>query len=229
MSRLLLVLRPPPAGGRTAAILRALGHEAVEAPLFTVTPLAWAPPPADRFDALALTSANAVAQAGPELARYRDLPVFVVGDATARAATSAGLNVRHIGHGDGAALAEAAAQAGVRRMLHLCGREHRPLRGEVTVTACPVYAAEARDSLPPAALEAIGRGAIVLLHSPRAAALFAGLADAASLGRDAIPLAAISPHAAASAGLGWKKVTVAEQPSDDALLAAALAMCDHPG
>jgi uroporphyrinogen-III synthase len=223
------VLRPSPAGGRTAAILRALGHEAVEAPLFTVTPIAWTPPPADRFDALALTSANAAAQAGSELARYRDLPAFVVGDATARAATSAGLNVRHIGHGDGAALAEAAAQAGVRSMLHLCGREHRPLRGEVAVTACPVYAAEARDSLPAAAIEAIGRGAIVLLHSPRAAALFAGLADTAGLGRDAIRLAAISPHAAASAGIGWKAVTVAEQPSDDALLAAALAMCDHPG
>jgi uroporphyrinogen-III synthase len=229
MSRPLLVLRPPPAGRRTAAILRALGHEAVEAPLFTIRPLAWTPPPAGGFDALALTSANAAAHAGPELARYRDLPAFVVGDATARAATSAGLDVRHIGHGDGAALAEAAAKAGVRRMLHLCGREHRPLRGEIEVTACPVYAAEAGDALPPAALEAIDRGGVVLLHSPRAAALFAGLADAAGLRRDAILLAAISANAAASAGAGWKAVTVAEQPSDDALLAAALAMCDHPG
>jgi uroporphyrinogen-III synthase len=229
MSRPLLVLRPAPAGARTAAMLRALGHEAVEAPLFTITPLAWTPPPADRFDALALTSANAAAHAGPELACYRDLPTFVVGDATARAATSAGLNVRHIGEGDGAALAEAAAEAGIRRMLHLCGREHRPLRGQVAVTACPVYASEARDALPPAALDAIARGAVVLLHSPRAAALFSGLADAAGLPRSETILAVISANAAATAGTGWKAVVVAGQPNDDALLAAALAMCDHPG
>jgi uroporphyrinogen-III synthase len=229
MSRPLLVLRPPPAGARTAAALRALGHEAVEAPLFTVRPLAWTHPPAEQFDAVALTSANAAANAGPDLARYRDLPAFVVGDATARAAASAGLIVRHIGHGDGAALAEAAARAGIRRMLHLCGREHRPLRGDVAVTTRPVYAAEALHELPPAAVEAIGRGAVVLLHSPRGAALFAGLADAAGLARETILLAVISANAAASAGTGWKAIAIAEQPSDDALLAAALAMCDHPG
>ena len=156
-------------------------------------------------------------------------PTFVVGDATARAAATAGLIVRHIGHGDGAALAAAAASAGIGRMLHLCGREHRPLRGSIEVTDCPVYAAEARHHLPPAAVEAISRGAVVLLHSPRSAALFSGLADAAGLARDRILLAAISANAAASAGAGWNTIAIADQPNDDALLAAALAMCDHPG
>ncbi|WP_367277028.1 uroporphyrinogen-III synthase [Bradyrhizobium sp.] len=134
--------------------------------------------------------------AGPELARYRALPAFVVGDATARAAASAGLTVRHVGQGDGAALAQAAAAAGVRRMLHLCGREHRPLRGSVQVTACPVYAADACRDLPVAAVDALRHGAVVLLHSPRAAALFAGLSDAAGLARGTILLAAISARAA---------------------------------
>jgi uroporphyrinogen-III synthase len=224
----MLVLRPAPAGARTAASLRALGHQAIEAPLFTVRPLAWTPPPAEQFDALALTSANAVIHAGPALARYRDLPVFVVGAATARAATAAGLDVRHIGDGDGAALAQAAAKAGLRRLLHLCGREHRPLRGDIEVEACPVYAAEAADALPPMALACLRRGAIVLLHSPRAAALFAGLVDAAGLARETISLAAISANAASSAGPGWKAIALASRPDDDALLAAALAMCDHP-
>jgi uroporphyrinogen-III synthase len=114
-------------------------------------------------------------------------------------------------------------------MLHLCGREHRPLGGKVEVTACPVYAADALNALPPTAIEAIARGAIVLLHSPRAAALFAGLADAAGLARDGISLAAISANAATSAGTGWQAVAIAERPNDDALLAVALAMCDHPG
>jgi uroporphyrinogen-III synthase len=70
---------------------------------------------------------------------------------------------------------------------------------------------------------------VALLHSPRGAALFGGLVDAAGLPRDAILLAAISANAAAGAGAGWKAIAIAEQPNDDALLAAALAMCDHPG
>jgi uroporphyrinogen-III synthase len=229
MSAPLLILRPSPAGARTAAAARALGREAIETPLFTIVPLVWMPPPPENFDAVALTSAAAAAAAGPELGRYRNLPTFAVGDVTARAAASAGLSVRHIGQGDGTALAEAAAAAGVRRMLHLCGEDHRPLPGPVEVTACPVYAAEALGALPTTAIEAVAQGAIVLLHSPRAAALFAELADGAGLDRATISLAAISANAAAAAGGGWKSIAVADRPSDDALLAAALAMCDHPG
>ena len=127
MSQALIVLRPEPGNARTAATIRQHGRTAIAAPLFTLRPLDWTPPPASDFDALALTSANAVRCAGRALATYRDLPVYVVGKTTAEAATAAGLSVRHIGEGDGAAIARAAAGAGVKWMLHLCGQAHRSL------------------------------------------------------------------------------------------------------
>lgn len=230
MKRPLIVLRPEPGNARTAAAIRRGGGTAVAAPLFALRPLAWTPPPAGGFDALALTSANAVRHAGPELARYRDLPAYAVGKATAEAATAAGLAVRHIGEGDGAALAKAALEDGVRHMLHLCGRAHRPLaRPGLEVTACPVYAAEAVTALPRDAEGAMRDGAVALIHSPRAGALLAGLVDARGIARGTVAIAAISEPAAAAAGGGWREVAVAERPDDDALLAAALAMCDHPG
>jgi uroporphyrinogen-III synthase len=230
MSEALIVLRPEPGNARTVAAIQKHGRTAVAAPLFTLHSLAWTPPPADDFDALALTSANALRYAGPGLSTYRALPVYAVGKATATAATAAGLSVQHIGTGDGTALASAAAEAGVKRMLHLCGEAHRSLaRPGLAVTACPVYAAEPLDALPPPAAAELRRGAIALVHSPRAGALLAGLVDAQGIARATVTLAAISPAAALATGSGWRETAVAERPDDDALLAVALAICDHPG
>src|SRR5260221_9046447 len=121
MSPVRLILRPQPGSALTAAAIRKQGGAAIEAPLFTIVPLAWMPPPAELFDALALTSANAVRCAGLDLSAYRELPTYAVGDATAQAARAAGLLVHHSGDGDGAAMAQVVASAGVRRLLHLCG------------------------------------------------------------------------------------------------------------
>src|SRR3546814_9776925 len=52
---------------------------------------------AQDFDALLLTSAFAAREAGPEIARLATLPVYAVGDATARAAEAAGLTVAMTG------------------------------------------------------------------------------------------------------------------------------------
>ena len=57
-------------------------------PLFSVESLAWKVPDAASFDALLLTSANAVRQAGAGLTQLRGLPVHAVGAATATAARS---------------------------------------------------------------------------------------------------------------------------------------------
>jgi uroporphyrinogen-III synthase len=66
----------------------------------------------------------------------------------------------------------------------------------------------------------------VLLHSPRAAALFAELADAAGVSRATVRIAAISPAVLAAAGAGWAAGIAASSPDDDALLAAAARMCE---
>jgi uroporphyrinogen-III synthase len=44
---------------------------------------------------------------------------------------------------------------------------------------------------------------------------------------DSIAIAAISRAAADAAGEGWKSVAVADEPSDDALLALAARLCNN--
>ena len=59
-----VVLRPEPGNTRTATALRALGMDVRQIPLFAVVPVDWTSPDPARFDALLLTSANAVRRAG---------------------------------------------------------------------------------------------------------------------------------------------------------------------
>src|SRR5690606_42072955 len=54
-------------------------------PLFAIKPLDWTPPPASQFDALLLTSVNAVMHAGVGLEQYKQLPVLAIGEVTANA------------------------------------------------------------------------------------------------------------------------------------------------
>ena len=74
MTRRALVLRPEPGAAATLERLAAAGVVGEAMPLFRVLPRAWSPP-AGAFDALLLTSANAVRHGGEGLARVRHLPV----------------------------------------------------------------------------------------------------------------------------------------------------------
>lgn len=212
-----LVLRPEPGNARTCAALVAAGLEPVALPLFAAVPLGWSPPDPADYDALLLTSAQAVRLAGGGLARLAGLPVVAVGAATAAAARAAGLDVAIVGDGDAAAAV--ARSAAYPRLLHLAGREHVAQPG---VAALPVYASEPVPVAPDALAAALD--AVVLLHSARAAQHFATLAE--PLPRSRIRLAALSPAVAAAAGAGWAKVVVAGRPEDAALVQAALAAHD---
>ena len=223
MNGLVLILRPLPGADETAARARALGLDPVVAPLFAVRPLAWqAPNPAD-FDAVMLTSANAVRFGGDALTPFLGLPCFAVGDATTEAASEAGFRDIRTGPGDGAALIGMMAAAGVRAAFHPCGEDRRYLDpAGVRILDMPVYVAEASSRLSPQAEAALAEGALVLLHSPRAASLFKQLRSA---GRAQVRLAAISAAAAEEAGEGWKSISIAELPRDQALLELAAKLC----
>lgn len=212
----LVVLRPEPGAAATAARAEALGFATIVAPLFAVTPLPWRPPE-EPVDAVMMTSANAARHGGPGLARYRALPLHAVGPETAAAARDAGFVDIRIGPGDAAALAAALGDAG--RVLHLAGREHRPDLPSGGLRRV-VYAADPVPALPETARAALAGGATALLHSARAAALFAALVDAAGLDRAALPLAALSRAVAEAAGMGWRRMIVAPAPEDGALLRA---------
>jgi len=215
---MILVLRPEPGAGETVQRLRGRGLEAIAAPLFTVEPVAWEPPDPVRFDALLLTSANAVRHGGDRFGEFRGLPVHAVGETTAAAARDAGFDVASSGDGGVDRLLGSIDQR--LRLLHLCGTDRRePADAPQQITPVAVYQATAieRPDLPR------GEDSVALIHSPRAAARFAELI--ALPDRSSIAIAAISGVAAAAAGDGWKAVEAAAQPSEEALLALAARLC----
>ena len=213
-----LILRPQPGAGETAERSRAMGLEPVLAPLFTIRPIAWERPDRGRFDAVVLTSAKAARLGGDGLTSFSDLPCYAVGERTAAEAEAAGFADVRTGPSNGAALAATAIAGGVTAALYFCGRDHAAL-GPPVVAEIPVYAAEPVGHLP----EGLDYE-VALLHSPRAAALFAKLIG----DRSAIRIAAISEQVAATAGGGWRSVAVADQPRDQALLELAAKLC-HTG
>jgi uroporphyrinogen-III synthase len=88
----LLVTRPEPDGIRTAAALRACGHDVAVAALLRVETVGDADLGNGPWSALVLTSANALAPIGahPRRAELLDLPVLAVGRRTAATARAAG-------------------------------------------------------------------------------------------------------------------------------------------
>ena len=215
---MILVLRPEPGAGETVQRLRGLGLEAIAAPLFTVEPVAWEAPDPAEFDALLLTSANAVRHGGDQLGQFRGLPVHAVGDATATAARDAGFDIASNGDAGVDRLLGSIDQQ--LRLLHLCGTDRRePAAAHQRITSVAVYQARAIDR--PDLQHA--KDSVALIHSPRAAARFAELI--APPDRATIAIAAISDAAAVAAGDGWKAVEAAAQPSEEALLALAARLC----
>jgi uroporphyrinogen-III synthase len=194
------VTRAEPGASATARRLRALGRAALVSPVLQVRPLD-APIDIDGAAALAFTSANAVrAFAAREPAR--DLPVFAVGEATARAARDAGFAaVEHAGEtggGDVAALARLIAARRPELVLHPTAAEPAAdlaallAPSGVAVRAAALY--ETVPAEPVEALAALDAIATVLVHSPKAARRLAGLLDAAALAR--LDFACISEAAA---------------------------------
>lgn len=210
-----LVLRPEPGATTTIERARAMGLDAVATPLFAVGPLDWAVPEASAFDGLLLTSANAVRHGGDGLQALRGLKAYAVGEATAQAARDAGFHVAATGDA-GVARLLATIESDLR-LLHLCGVDRRPTDGaRQSVTPIPVYRSELVDDVH------IADANLALIHSPRTAARFAELVE----DKSSIIIAAISQAVADAAGDGWRAVEIAEQPSDEALVALASRLCN---
>lgn len=195
-----------------------MGLTATAVPLFEIEPVPWQAPDPQAFDGLLLTSANAVRQAGPQLAKVRALPVYAVGKATAGAARAAGLEVVLCGEGG---LRELLAEVpGAPRLLHLCGDDRTATPDTTAISAVPVYRSMAIPR--PVGLDQLA-GSVALVHSPRAGQRLGELvAD-----RQKIGIAAISIAAADACGFGWAAVEAASQPNDAALLSLAARLCQQ--
>lgn len=184
----LVVTRPREDAGPLTAQLEARGHRVTTEPLLTIRPRPHTPLPAEDFQAILVTSANAVRAlaAHPDSERLKPCPVLTVGDASAEAARAAGF------------ARVASAQGDAESLLVLVGKRLDPAAGPVlyvtgdtvsrdlkalmerrgfTVMRIILYDAEQADALSVALREALGSGGIdgVLLFSPRTARVWAGL------------------------------------------------------
>lgn len=179
------ITRAQPAAEATAERVRALGHEAVVAPLLEVRAMPDVAVDLAGVAALAFTSANGV-RAFADICGERALRVFAVGAATAQAARAAGFRSVLSADGDVEALAEGiASRRGELRgaVLHpgaaepagdLAGslaRHGVEARRLVLYETAPVDTAEL-DLAQLCAADA------VLLHSPRASQVLAGVLKA---------------------------------------------------
>jgi len=214
-----LVLRPEPGASATVERARSRGIDANSVPLFEIEPIAWNAPDAAQFDGLLVTSANAIRTAGDRLQTLRGLPVYAVGGATAEAAREAGFTIKAIGESNVDALLDSLETD--LKLLHLCGEDRRDAhvaRQEIT----PVVVYRSKPTAAPDLSSA--RGAIALIHSPRAGRRFAELVK----DRSQVAIAAISRAAAEELAGGWKSLDIADQPTDEALLALAWRLCNNP-
>lgn len=174
------ITRAQPGADATAERVRALGHEAVVAPLLAVRNLPDIPIELAGVAALAFTSANGV-RAFADASGERGLRVFAVGAATAAAARAAGFRSVLSADGDVEALSEGiAARRNELRGMVLHPGAAEPA-GDLTgalqargLAARRLVLYETAPVEPDAAdAEALARSDVVLLHSPRAAEVLA--------------------------------------------------------
>lgn len=219
----LLILRAEPGASATASRAAKLGLSAIRYPLFDVRPCVWEPPDPANFDAMLLTSANAVRYGGRDLGLYKHLPVYAVGEATALAARQEGFQIAGVGHSGVQAISDFMGQRAHARVFHPAGRNRRDFNpGSVMmVPRCVYEAVEAGTAEGLAAVMPIE--AVALLHSPRGAVRLARLVP--MIERRRLHLAAISPAVLDAAGVGWASGDWSTQPRDEALLALAASLC----
>jgi len=204
-----IVTRARGDAARTAAALRARGHEALLSPVLEIVSTGVAID-AGGAQALVATSAHAFETLSrADAARLAQLPLFVVGARTAQAAADAGLPPPRLVAASSFDLAQqiAAAMPGPTRWLYLAGHDRKPdLEAALERQGFPVdvavtYEARAMDALSEEVRQALAHGdADAVLHfSPRSARLFMDCAARAGLAQQADGLrhVCISQEAAA--------------------------------
>jgi uroporphyrinogen-III synthase len=229
----LLVTRPEPDAGRTAATLRARGHEVLIAPLTQIEGI-MADLGAGPWSAVLMTSANAARAIAthPRCGELVSLPVYVVGRRTAAAAATAGFADVSSADGDVDALARLVAariRVAAAPLLYLAGEDRagdlagnlrrRGLAVQMTV----VYRAAAVAHLPEPAREALANSRLdgVLHFSRRSSEIYLNATSSAGLlDKALIPLHyCLSPQVAAPLlAAGAARVRVATRPEGAALV-----------
>ena len=223
----LLVTRPEPDGERTAAALRARGHDMLVAPLLRMETVDREFPNGP-YGAVVMTSANAARAIAhhPQRAQLTALPAFTVGRHTAEAARAAGFGDVRSADGDKSELvALLRTCSGGMPLLYLAGEDRAGDLAEfgVPVVTAVVYRAVKAERFPPAVEAALRQGlfAGVLHFSRRTAEAYVECAGRAGLLKRALEPChfCLSRQVAEPlAAAGAADVRVAARPEEAALI-----------
>jgi uroporphyrinogen-III synthase len=215
-------------------MLRAMGHDPVLAPLLTIEILPGVALHPEGAQAVIVTSRNVLraVAARPELIETRNLPLYTVGDATARMAAELGFRQIIAGPGTGEQLADLIAHQldpSKAPLVHLAGGllafdMKSALEAQGFIVRQPVlYQAVPAEALPVEALGLLRESRLdgAIFMSPRTAAIFAGLAAAHGAVTQASQLHCYCLSQAVAGALApiGAKVVVAPQPREEELLA----------
>lgn len=232
----MLVTRPEPDAQSTLARLHALGIAAEAAPLMTRQTLDTSLPPADGFTAMVVTSANAIRSLVERgaAADYLHLPVFAVGDRTAREAEEAGFVRVSSAAGALQDLVNAMAISRMRGPVFYPSARHQsadlakalaPLG--IMVATARIYEMVAIDALPQVTLASLADGRIgaVLAYSRRTAEIFAALANGLDTAqRRRIAMLCLSEAVAEPLlEAHFNRISLADRSDEDAMMTLALA------
>jgi uroporphyrinogen-III synthase len=226
-----LVTRPWDDCGEIAEALRSRGYEPVIEPMLSIRYLDAPAPSREPYQGVLLTSANG-ARALARLAKWRDVPIWAVGEASAAEARSLGFVTVRAAGGDVAALAGLVGQEldpAAGKLLQIAAtRLAGDLAGALTeqgfsVDKAVLYEAEPAAGFSPAVTDFLEKGGLdlALFFSPRTATTFVRLARAQldPLGlRETMALALSPAVAEALNGLPWRTVKAASKPTLPALL-----------
>ncbi|MCE2510894.1 MAG: uroporphyrinogen-III synthase [Alphaproteobacteria bacterium] len=228
---LVLLTRPQEDSESLATLLKARGIASLIEPMLTIRPCADVRLSTRDVQALLLTSANGARFLAKAISE-RDLPVYVVGNATAETARSLGFKKVHSAAGDARALADLVADrvdptAG--SLLHVAGKT---LAGDLATALAArgydvrrktLYETTPAMGISPVATKAFQEGKIsaVLFFSPRTAGAFVRLACEAGLAPYCKRVVALclSPAVAKAADtIRWQALQVSTHPDVNSLL-----------
>jgi uroporphyrinogen-III synthase len=229
----ILVTRPQPGSMQTAVALKERGHEPISAPLFQIEILSEVDPDAGPWTAILLTSANAIRGIANLASRggWRAMPIFAVGNRTAKAARDLGFAevTSASGNVDDLVNLVAARLKPPARLLYLAGQKRSgdlagALRArDFVVDIVVVYRMLVARRLPEPAAAAIRDGVDGVLHFSRhsaetfvRAAGNTGLLDAALA--KPVHYCLSDQVAEPLRQAGAAKIRIAARPNEDALL-----------
>ena len=217
-----LITRPEPGSTHTMNALIKRGIDATAIPLTEIQPLQFESGTGE-FDALVITSQNAIIHGADLLAKHITKPVFVVGKRTSE--TLKGHRIVASAETAEALLPKITSQS-PKIILYICGQKRRPeleiglKTAGIHIEALEVYSARPAENAGEK-LEAFFtsiQSAIVLFHAPSAADVFVSALKSQKLPKTARFLCMSAAIAAELPSQWQNEVTIADRPDEAAMI-----------